>query len=67
MTDDIIIEAVCFDLRGYTIINIDFILINVPSLAKSQIYECPKCFLTQVAMEMFVFDSSNYERCNMCY
>ena len=30
MTDDIIIEAVCFDLRGYTIINIDFILINVP-------------------------------------
>ena len=36
-------------------------------LAKSQIDECPKCFLTQVAMEMFVFDSSNYERCNFCY
>ena len=36
-------------------------------LAKSQTDECPKCFLTQVAMEMFVFDSSNYERCNLCY
>ena len=37
------------------------------SVAKRQIDECLKCFLTQVAMEMFVFDSSNYERCNLCY